>query len=682
MATIETLFKIVAAVTGGEAVRALAQNIRDTSTAGENMRRSLVQGALALRGFATAVAVQELAAFIDKQIDLADKLNKASQKTGEQVDALDKWRKAAQLADVDFDSLISSVEKFNKNIVIAATGKGDAADAFAALGISIKDAGGHLKDTNTLLLETADKFRQFQDGPAKGAVAMALFGKSGADMIPLLNQGGDAVRAMATSMTKEFAAGAEEFNDNITKIKQSVGDVGIQIAKELLPGLNSIAEGFAKNNTAVEILTTDIKLLETAFVGLSQAASGITTYLAKKFDEIYINASELYTVLKDIATLDFKKINSDISDHQELLKNVGAAASEQFSNNNQMYQNQIGKIWDAPATPASRVAAAAPAAGSKQLNFNPGDVSKLTSQYESAAKAAEKFITKQQEELVTLAQESQYIGKTTIEIDKLKDARKFDTEVAEKMIGMSQAQKKAFLEQTNAIKQQRQELLQLNYDMSRTFDAGAKNFFAKYREDATNTAAQTQKVFSDAFQGAEDAWVRFTQTGKLDFKDMANSIIADLARMQFQQAVAGFLGGGSGGAGGGFSGLFSGLVGKATSWLGSFFANGGIMSSGGPLPLHAYASGGIANSPQMAIFGEGRMPEAYVPLPDGRSIPVNMRGGAGGNSVTYNIDARGADAGAVERIEDALKKVNASIEARAVNAVSYKMTRDPNYGRR
>ena len=64
------------------------------------------------------------------------------------------------------------------------------------------------------------------------------------------------------------------------------------------------------------------------------------------------------------------------------------------------------------------------------------------------------------------------------------------------------------------------------------------------------------------------------------------------------------------------------------------------MTARGSIPLNKYANGGIANSPQMAIFGEGRGPEAYVPLPDGRSIPVTMRGGSGGgsdNSVTNHI---------------------------------------------
>jgi hypothetical protein len=76
--------------------------------------------------------------------------------------------------------------------------------------------------------------------------------------------------------------------------------------------------------------------------------------------------------------------------------------------------------------------------------------------------------------------------------------------------------------------------------------------------------------------------------------------------------------------------------------LPSLMANGGIMTPMGPMPLKRYANGGVANSPQMAVYGEGSRPEAFVPLPDGRRIPVKLdaagalgrypRLDAGGNS--------------------------------------------------
>ena len=90
------------------------------------------------------------------------------------------------------------------------------------------------------------------------------------------------------------------------------------------------------------------------------------------------------------------------------------------------------------------------------------------------------------------------------------------------------------------------------------------------------------------------------------------------------------------------------------------FADGGIMTSDGPLPLRKYAGGGIANSPQLAMFGEGSMPEAYVPLPDGRRIPVAMKGGGGGTNVVVNVDATGSqvqgDAGRGEQLGRAISQ--------------------------
>ncbi|MGT4777154.1 tape measure protein [Escherichia coli] len=103
-------------------------------------------------------------------------------------------------------------------------------------------------------------------------------------------------------------------------------------------------------------------------------------------------------------------------------------------------------------------------------------------------------------------------------------------------------------------------------------------------------------------------------------------------------------------AGSGFDGLMSGSSGSTSGFnnLTSSaadgtngipaipkFANGGIFGKDGVIPLRAYQKGGIANSPQLALFGEGDMNEAYVPLPDGRTIPVTLStdGMSGGGNV-------------------------------------------------
>ncbi|EIP2804783.1 tape measure protein [Escherichia coli] len=101
-------------------------------------------------------------------------------------------------------------------------------------------------------------------------------------------------------------------------------------------------------------------------------------------------------------------------------------------------------------------------------------------------------------------------------------------------------------------------------------------------------------------------------------------------------------------AGGGFDSVTSSSAKTATSSVADGtkgipaipkFANGGIFGKDGVIPLRAYQKGGIANSPQLALFGEGSMNEAYVPLPDGRTIPVTLStdGMSGGGNVLYPV---------------------------------------------
>jgi hypothetical protein len=153
---------------------------------------------------------------------------------------------------------------------------------------------------------------------------------------------------------------------------------------------------------------------------------------------------------------------------------------------------------------------------------------------------------------------------------------------------------------------------------------------------------------------AKSAWRDFglSATEALQQTLLKALLLAPIARGLSGMFGGAGAGGGSdpsaGAGGGGFLSLFG-------------LATGGIMSSHGPLSLMRYASGGIATGPQLALFGEGRQNEAFVPLPDGRAIPVRLAGGAGGGRVMqvsneYHVHIDGARGS--KEIEDA---VNAGV---------------------
>lgn len=143
----------------------------------------------------------------------------------------------------------------------------------------------------------------------------------------------------------------------------------------------------------------------------------------------------------------------------------------------------------------------------------------------------------------------------------------------------------------------------------------------------------------------------FINPSKDGIKGLASSFTATMQRMiaeagsaQLMKNIFGNMGQASNGQAASW-----GWLGQAASWVGSFFADGGVMTNRGPLPLRKYAGGGIARSPQLAMFGEGSTPEAYVPLPDGRAIPVKVSGQSG-TTINQTIYAgQGTDSAQVRR---------------------------------
>lgn len=101
-------------------------------------------------------------------------------------------------------------------------------------------------------------------------------------------------------------------------------------------------------------------------------------------------------------------------------------------------------------------------------------------------------------------------------------------------------------------------------------------------------------------------------------------------------------------------------------------AKGGVFGPDGVVPLKKYAKGGIASSPQLALFGEGSHKEAYVPLPDGRSIPVTFTGGgegASGDSVAISITVQNYGDGSSKSSENSDNGSQWNDMARKVKAV-------------
>lgn len=196
---------------------------------------------------AGGAVIASFGAMVKAAADYGDTMNDISQRTGVGVDVLSGLKLAADKSGTSVDGLAIGIKGLSVNMVEANSGSKEASALFKALGVSVADANGNLKPSGDLLFEIADRFAAMEDGTAKTTLAVKLFGKSGMELIPMLNMGAKGLeenRAEAERLglvlDKKAAAAADNFNDQLESLKGAVMGMAVQIGQTLMPAIQSI----------------------------------------------------------------------------------------------------------------------------------------------------------------------------------------------------------------------------------------------------------------------------------------------------------------------------------------------------------------------------------------------------------------------------------------------------------
>jgi hypothetical protein len=203
---------------------------------------------------AAAGAIAGIGLAVKSVIDDADDISKVATKIGIPIGELSQLKYVADLAGVSFEGLQTGVRKLSQNMAeFAKKGGGGAADAFKGLGIAVKNSDGSLKSSSVVIENLADKFAAMPNGVQKTALATKLFGKAGADLIPLLNGGSSALRearaeadALGLTLSAETGVAAEAFNDNLSRISYAGAGVATTLAAALLPALVVVSDALVE----------------------------------------------------------------------------------------------------------------------------------------------------------------------------------------------------------------------------------------------------------------------------------------------------------------------------------------------------------------------------------------------------------------------------------------------------
>ena len=366
----------------------------------KSFSKSTNQSMKALKDFGKigATAVTGVAASLGYMtkglLESADRVGKLNIATGISTEALSQYAFAAEQTGSNFESLVKGFTKLQRSMQDSSDGLSTQQRAFSQLGVVVTDSGGALKDTDEVIGDVADAFKNMEDGAKKGALAQIIFGRAGRDMIPFLNQGRAGIAdmrkeadALGITMSGDLTKAAEDTNDNLHRLSTAFQGVLLKVLTPLLP----------------KIVDTTKAMVEWAKEGdnVSKAVEGITNFGKGLLTTFYLVKGVLTAVALAGASMAAgiaAAVRGDFSQAMDIIR-MGAEDSDKAWSD---ATDNVGKLWETAAKDvesksvetgkklASPVIEAANVAQSAEESMT-ATMDKIRDKFAAGVKSAQKF---------------------------------------------------------------------------------------------------------------------------------------------------------------------------------------------------------------------------------------------------------------------------------------------------
>ncbi len=203
----------------------------------------------ALGALGSVASLAGLISMTRKASDGYDGLSMAAEKLGASKSDLSLWRYGAKLANVESEALEKGLVKLNKTMYDAATGKNkDVATLFARMKIPLRDSRGEVKNVSNSLDDIAEAFKNTANPATRTAMAIALFGRAGADMVPFLSKGRAGIADLRvelkrySGLTDEHRNSFERLDVAYKQLDKAGGGLASRLSAAVAPGLARVVE--------------------------------------------------------------------------------------------------------------------------------------------------------------------------------------------------------------------------------------------------------------------------------------------------------------------------------------------------------------------------------------------------------------------------------------------------------
>lgn len=300
-------------IRGGKAVKQMgdsAKSAGDGFTVMKGVAANLISGGISKLASGAKNLASSLVNAGTGAAAYADDMLTMSSVTGMSTDDLQAFGYAAELVDVDLDTLTKSMAKNIKSMAGAQQGSKQYVEAYDKLGVSITDANGNLRDSETVYWEAIDALGKMTNETERDAVAMQLFGRSAQDLNPMIEAGSDKMKELKQEakdvgavMSEDALNGLGAFDDSIQRLKGSASAAKNSLGTVLLPEMQSITDA---GGEIISEFTKNLNASGGGISGLASAVKSVAPMIAEAFGSLVSGllntVSELIPSLVSVVT--------------------------------------------------------------------------------------------------------------------------------------------------------------------------------------------------------------------------------------------------------------------------------------------------------------------------------------------------------------------------------------------
>ena len=289
-----------------EAIDALKKTNKEGEGVGSKLKK---MGGVALKagaavGAAAVAGGAALYGMATKAAGATDRIDKMSQKIGLSREGFQEWDFIMSQSGMSVDQLQGGFKALVNNIDQAIDGTGKGAKSFEALGISVKDANGQVRNQEDIFNEAVVALQKMEDGTEKAKLANDLFGRSGSEMMPLLNGAAGSVDEMRQKahelglvLGDEAIDAGVVFTDTVDQMKRSFGAVATQIGVSVMPIIQTLLEWVIANMPTIQkVFKTVFDVIQTV---VSVAIDVFKTYFLPVLQQVVQWIQDNWPAIKD-----------------------------------------------------------------------------------------------------------------------------------------------------------------------------------------------------------------------------------------------------------------------------------------------------------------------------------------------------------------------------------------------